>query len=92
MEANIQIERFKQRLRHFYFYMKHILQKLIDRKRTKIDKVKILSLKWDKILANLMEKSKKMRDSKMISFCYEAITINPKIKEAVLKQYLKNCY
>jgi hypothetical protein len=34
---------------------------------------------------NLMEKSKKMRDSKMINFCYEAITINPKIKEAVLK-------
>jgi hypothetical protein len=38
--------------------MKHILQKLIDKKWTKIDKVKILSLKWDKILANLMEKSK----------------------------------
>jgi hypothetical protein len=37
------------------------------------------------MLANLMERSKKMRDSKMINFCYEAITINPKIKEAVLK-------
>jgi hypothetical protein len=72
--------------------MNHILQKLIDRKWTKIDKVKILSLKWDNILANLMEKSKKMRDSKMINFCYEAITISPKIKEAVLKKYLKNCY
>jgi len=39
-----------------------------------------------------MEKSKKMRDSKMINFCYEAITINPKIKEAVLKKFLKCCY
>lgn len=44
------------------------------------------------MLANLMEKSKKMRDPKMINFCYEAITINPKIKEAVLKKYLNNCY
>jgi len=65
--------------------MKSILQKLIDRKWIKIDKVKVLCVKWDLLLSNLMEKSKKMRDSKMINFCYEAITINPKIKEAVLK-------
>jgi len=65
--------------------MKSILQKLIDRKWIKIDKVKVLCIKWDLLLSNLMEKSKKMRDSKMINFCYEAITINPKIKEAVLK-------
>jgi hypothetical protein len=65
--------------------MKSILQKLIDRKWIKIDKVKVLCIKWDVLLSNLMEKSKKMRDSKMINFCYEAITINPKIKEAVLK-------
>jgi hypothetical protein len=65
--------------------MKSILQKLIDRKWIKIDKVKVLCVKWDLLLSNLMEKSKKIRDSKMINFCYEAITINPKIKEAVLK-------
>jgi hypothetical protein len=44
------------------------------------------------MLKSLMEACKKQRDSKMINFCYEAITINPRLKEIVLKKYLKHCY